>query len=81
MIGVAALDRHTRLMIILTCDVPDGDACEDQLAIGMFALAIISKHDDRMRLHGPSPSEDDLVGRITFDDIDVIECRFVLGIG
>ena len=73
-VGVAALDGDVGLLVALA-DVADGDAGQDRLAVGVLALAVVGEDDDGVGLGDPGPAEDDLVGRVALDDVDVVEGR------
>ena len=79
-VRVAALDGDVGLAVA-AADVADRDAGQDRLAVGVLALAVVGQDHDRVGPGHPGPAEDDLVGRVALDDVDVVEGRVVLLVG
>ena len=59
----------------------DGDAGQDRLAVGVLAFASVAQDDDRVGLGHRGPVEDDLIGRVALDDVDIVEGGLILLVG
>ena len=53
-------------------------AAHDGLSVGVLVLPVIRQDDDGMRLRNLGAAQDHFVGRVTFDDVNVVEGGFIL---
>jgi hypothetical protein len=69
---------HDVWLALLYANVFDGNTAHDGFSVGVLVLAVIRQDDDGMRLHNLGAAQDQFVGWITFDDVDVVEGDFIL---